>query len=82
MTETPSLWDDDPAGLPPTGTWEDVAAQAAGCRNCPLWEDATQTVFGEGPVPAILRAGDRRQAEMEAFTSDLAAARRLLAPGG
>jgi len=23
-----------------------------GCRNCALWEHATQTVFGEGPVPA------------------------------
>ncbi len=32
--------------------WNRVAAAAAGCRNCPLWEHATQTVFGEGPVPA------------------------------
>jgi DNA polymerase len=23
-----------------------------GCRNCALWRDATQTVFGQGPVPA------------------------------
>jgi uracil-DNA glycosylase family protein len=31
------------------------ARQAArGCRACPLWADATQTVFGEGPVPARL----------------------------
>ncbi|HEX5017089.1 MAG TPA: UdgX family uracil-DNA binding protein [Actinomycetes bacterium] len=29
-----------------------VADQAQGCRNCELWEDATQTVFGEGPVSA------------------------------
>src|SRR5947208_4722728 len=29
-----------------------IAEQAAGCRNCGLWERATQTVFGEGPVPA------------------------------
>jgi uracil-DNA glycosylase len=27
---------------------------AAGCRSCPLWERATQTVFGEGPIPAPL----------------------------
>src|SRR6202021_3540141 len=25
--------------------------EAAGCRACPLWKDATQTVFGEGPQP-------------------------------
>ena len=27
-----------------------VADEAAGCRSCDLWRDATQTVFGEGPV--------------------------------
>ena len=26
--------------------------EAAGCRACPLWKDATQTVFGEGPQAA------------------------------
>ncbi len=26
-----------------------VAADAAGCRACPLWQLGTQTVFGEGP---------------------------------
>lgn len=25
---------------------------ALGCRNCPLWKHATQTVFGEGPSDA------------------------------
>jgi len=25
---------------------------AAHCRNCPLWKNATQTVFGEGPAKA------------------------------
>ena len=25
---------------------------AQGCRRCPLWRDATQTVFGEGPENA------------------------------
>ncbi len=29
-----------------------VAATAAGCRACDLWARATQTVFGQGPVPA------------------------------
>jgi uracil-DNA glycosylase len=28
--------------------------EAAGCRACPLWKDATQTVFGEGPQHAQL----------------------------
>jgi uracil-DNA glycosylase family protein len=28
--------------------------EAAGCRACPLWKDATQTVFGEGPPHASL----------------------------
>jgi uracil-DNA glycosylase family protein len=26
--------------------------EARGCRACPLWRNATQTVFGEGPVNA------------------------------
>ena len=28
--------------------------EAAGCRACPLWRNATQTVFGEGPPKAIV----------------------------
>ncbi len=28
--------------------------EAADCRACPLWKDATQTVFGEGPSHARL----------------------------
>lgn len=31
-----------------------LAAAAARCRACPLWRDATQTVFGEGPSDAPL----------------------------
>lgn len=26
----------------------ELAKQAKGCKNCPLWKSATQTVFGEG----------------------------------
>jgi uracil-DNA glycosylase len=38
--------------------------EAASCRACPLWENATQTVFGEGPADARLmfvgeQPGDR-----------------------
>ncbi|MBS3649784.1 UdgX family uracil-DNA binding protein [Pseudaminobacter sp. 19-2017] len=29
-----------------------VRAAAEGCRRCPLWANATQTVFGEGPENA------------------------------
>jgi uracil-DNA glycosylase len=29
-------------------TLEELRAEAAGCRACPLWETGTQTVFGEG----------------------------------
>jgi DNA polymerase len=41
-----------------------VAAEAASCANCDLYRNATQTVFGEGPVPAELmlvgeQPGDR-----------------------
>jgi DNA polymerase len=31
-----------------------LRAEAAECRACPLWKDATQTVFGEGPARARL----------------------------
>jgi len=33
---------------------------AAGCRRCPLWEPATQTVFGEGPHDAkVMLVGEQ-----------------------
>jgi DNA polymerase len=33
---------------------EALRDEAADCRACPLWKDATQTVFGEGPQNAQL----------------------------
>jgi DNA polymerase len=33
---------------------ETLRAEAADCRACPLWKNATQTVFGEGPPHAHL----------------------------
>jgi DNA polymerase len=33
---------------------ETLREEAATCRACPLWKDATQTVFGEGPEHAPL----------------------------
>jgi uracil-DNA glycosylase family protein len=45
---------------------------AAGCQACELWERATQTVFGEGPVDAPLllageQPGDREDIEGHVF---------------
>ena len=31
---------------------QSLREEAAHCRACPLWKDATQTVFGEGPAHA------------------------------
>ncbi|MHB2263729.1 UdgX family uracil-DNA binding protein [Aliihoeflea sp. PC F10.4] len=36
----------------PANTLTEAREQAKGCRRCPLWRDATQTVFGEGPEDA------------------------------
>jgi uracil-DNA glycosylase len=33
---------------------EALRREASGCRACPLWANATQTVFGEGPADADL----------------------------
>jgi uracil-DNA glycosylase len=39
---------------------ESLLREAAECRACPLWKDATQTVFGEGPMEAdILFVGEQ-----------------------
>jgi DNA polymerase len=45
---------------------------AKGCRGCPLWRDATQTVFGSGPRTAELmlvgeQPGDREDIEGRPF---------------
>jgi uracil-DNA glycosylase len=37
-----------------------LRAEAAGCRACPLWERATQTVFGEGSASArVMLVGEQ-----------------------
>jgi DNA polymerase len=39
---------------------EGLRVAARGCRNCPLWENATQTVFGEGNARArIMLVGEQ-----------------------
>ncbi len=42
--EPPEPVEDDSAS-----TVAELREAAKGCRRCPLWRDATQTVFGEGP---------------------------------
>lgn len=48
---------------PATANGDDLDAlrtAAAGCHRCPLWEPATQTVFGEGPQNArIMLVGEQ-----------------------
>jgi DNA polymerase len=52
--------------------FENVRREALECRSCDLWRDATQTVFGEGPVTAALMLmgevpGDREDLEGHVF---------------
>ncbi len=49
-----------PSAPAPGSRLAQAAADAAACRRCPLWEPATQTVFGEGPADAkILFVGEQ-----------------------
>lgn len=43
--------EEEPMALPDLARLKE---EAGGCRRCPLWEPATQTVFGEGPADAAL----------------------------
>ena len=57
---------------PPGADLDQLRAAARGCQACPLWEPATQTVFGEGPVPSPLvlvgeQPGDREDREGRPF---------------
>ncbi|MBR0824209.1 UdgX family uracil-DNA binding protein [Bradyrhizobium manausense] len=42
------------ARKPAADNLETLREEAAHCRACPLWKDATQTVFGEGPKNATI----------------------------
>lgn len=49
-----------------------VRSKAMGCKRCPLYANATQTVFGEGPVPCDVmlvgeQPGDREDIEGHPF---------------
>ena len=39
--------------------------EATGCRDCPLWKDATQTVFGEGDARARIMFVGEQPGDME-----------------
>jgi len=58
--------------VPDSRSLRTLRRAAAGCRGCPLWQDATQTVFGEGAREARLmlvgeQPGDREDREGEPF---------------
>lgn len=42
--------------------------EAAACRRCALWRNATQTVFGEGPVPASMMLVGEQPGDKEDLT--------------
>ena len=45
--------------MPKPRSLEKLRAEAKGCRACPLWKNATQTVFGEGaPHARIMLVGE------------------------
>ena len=51
---------------------DSLRREAASCRACPLWKNATQTVFGEGPPDAEImlvgeQPGDREDIEGRPF---------------
>ena len=56
----------------PNDKIESSRREAASCQACPLWKDATQTVFGEGPPDAKVmfvgeQPGDREDREGRPF---------------
>lgn len=49
-----------PRVAPESNSLEKVRAAAQTCKACPLWANATQTVFGEGPAHApIMLVGEQ-----------------------
>jgi len=49
-----------PARVPETSSWSELRKAARDCTACPLYQRATQTVFGEGPKSAgIMLVGEQ-----------------------
>jgi uracil-DNA glycosylase len=58
----------------PNDRLDRLRSEAASCRACPLWKNATQTVFGEGPSHAEImfvgeQPGDREETARVARSS-------------
>jgi uracil-DNA glycosylase family protein len=58
--------------IPPGATLDELREASQACRGCDLWENAAQTVFGEGPAPAQLmlvgeQPGDREDRDGSPF---------------
>ncbi|MFF1465527.1 UdgX family uracil-DNA binding protein [Streptomyces sp. NPDC058330] len=76
------------AYLPVRGGIAALRRAAAGCHGCPLYADATQTVFGTGPVPARAllvgeQPGDQEDRSGEPFVGPAGGLlRRALAAAG
>jgi uracil-DNA glycosylase family protein len=56
----------------PNDKIDNLRREAASCQACPLWKDATQTVFGEGPPTAGImfvgeQPGDREDRDGHPF---------------
>jgi len=51
--------------LPPTTDLEALRAVAPDCRGCPLWEPATQVVFGRGAASARLMLVGEQPGDVE-----------------
>lgn len=66
-----------PAAAAADGPLAQLAEEAAGCRLCPLWAPATQTVFGEGPLAARMMLVGEQPGDQE----DLAG-RPFVGPAG
>ena len=61
----------------PAGSLAELGREALQCRACPLWEPATQTVFGEGPATARIMVVGEQPGDQE----DLAG-RPFVGPAG
>jgi uracil-DNA glycosylase family protein len=69
---TPSLAETAAPLVPERPSLRKLREAASGCQACPLWKDATQTVFGEGPAKAAVvlvgeQPGDREDRDGRPF---------------
>ena len=53
------------AEAPIAGGFDGLRKAALACKACPLWEPATQTVFGEGPAKARIMLVGEQPGDME-----------------